>query len=93
MRLAISHLQNNSGLRLREAGSRNPIHPVWDDPGWKVFLDHPDDVWRTLRYIDGNPAKLRMPPQHWPFVVEYNNWPLHPGHSPNSPYVKRMRNQ
>ena len=88
----ISHLQNDSRLRLREAGARTPVHPVWGGPGWKVFLDHPDDIWRTSRYIDGNPAKLRMPPQHWPFVVEYNNWPLHPGHSPNSPYVKRMRN-
>ena len=35
-------------------------------------------------------AKWRLPRQHWPFVKEYDGWPLHPGHSPNSPYAKAI---
>jgi hypothetical protein len=57
----------------------------------KVFLDHPDDIRRTIRYVEQNPIKDGLPAQVWPFVKEYDGWPLHPGHSPNSPYAKRLR--
>jgi hypothetical protein len=66
-------------------------HPVWGGPGWGVFLDTPDDVRRTIKYIEDNPLKARMPARHWSFVKEYDGWPLHPGHSPNSPYARRLR--
>jgi hypothetical protein len=56
-----------------------------------VFLDHPDDVRRVLGYIERNPIKIGLPTQGWPFVIPYDNWPLHPGHSPDSPYAKRLR--
>jgi hypothetical protein len=64
---------------------------VWATSGWKGFLDHPDEVRRTVRYIEDNPRKWRLPEQRWPFVKQYDGWPLHPGHSPNSPYARRMR--
>jgi REP element-mobilizing transposase RayT len=38
-------------------------HPVWTGGGWKVFLDHPDEVWRTIRYIERNPLALGLPVQ------------------------------
>jgi hypothetical protein len=66
-------------------------HPIRTRGGWKVFLDHPDDVRRTIRYIVNNPRHAGLPDQHWPFVTPYDGWPLHPGHSPNSPYVKRLK--
>ena len=66
-------------------------HPTWGGPGWKVFLDEPDDVWRTKSYVERNPVKIGRPRQDWPFVAPYDNWPFHPGHSPNSPYARRLR--
>ncbi|MCH8044719.1 MAG: transposase [Planctomycetes bacterium] len=51
----------------------------------------PDHVHLVIRYVENNPIKQRMPGQNWPFVKTYDGWPLHPGHSRNSPYVKRMR--
>ena len=87
----IEHLQRASRLRLGSCSSRGPDHPVWTTSGYKVFLDHPDEVRRTIGYIYGNPVKLRRPRQDWPFVTPYDGWPLHPGHSPNSPYVKRLK--
>ena len=88
----IELLQNASRWRLIEAGLRPSDHPVWTGGGgWSVFLDHPDDVERTIPYIEGNPQKISLPPQRWPFVIEYDRWPLHEGHSPNSPYAKRLR--
>ena len=87
----IENLQQSTRLRLSTSGLRSPTHPVWAKSGWKVFLDHPEAVRRTVRYINDNPVKWRLPGQRWPFVKEYDDWPLHPGHSPNSPYARRLR--
>jgi len=87
----IENLQQVSRLRLLRGGFRTADHPVWATSGWKVFLDHPTDVRRTIRYVEGNPAKSRLPPQRWAFVQPYDGWPLHPGHSENSPYARRLR--
>jgi REP element-mobilizing transposase RayT len=89
----IAHLQDNSRDALRCHGSKPPGHPVWGGPGWNVFQDNPDDIRRTIPYIEKNPSKMKMPPQHWPFVQPYNGWPLHKGHNPNSPYAKRQRGE
>lgn len=85
----IANLQCASHLALRDAGKFDLEHPVWGGHGWSVFLDCPDDVWRTIRYIARN---LRAPVAY-PFVLPYDNWPLHPGHSPNSPYARRLNNR
>ncbi len=87
----LENLQAASRLRLRNEGLRTDDHPVWGGPGWKVFLDTPPDIRRTIRYIDDNPEKWRLPRQRWPFVKKYDGWPLHPGHSPNSPYARGLR--
>ena len=72
----IRNLQEMSRLHLQQIGLRAG-HPVWGGPGWKVFLHHPDDVRRTIRYIQQNPVKAKLPLQHWGFVKEYDDWPLH----------------
>lgn len=87
----IQNLQRASHIALREAGSRDMVHPVWGGHGWKVFLDSPEDIWRTIRYVQENPIKIGLPRQSWGFLKPYDNWPLHPGHSPNSPYARRLR--
>ena len=87
----IEALQSASRARLCAAGLREADHPVWTVGGWKGFLDRPDEVQARIAYIEGNPAKNRLPRQIWPFVVPYDGWPLHPGHSPNSPYARRLR--
>ncbi len=89
----IQQLQAASAAVLRTVGRRSPHHPVWGGPGWKVFLDHPDEVRRTICYIQQNPVKLRRPAQRWDFVQNYDGWPLHPGHDPNSPYARRLRDR
>jgi REP element-mobilizing transposase RayT len=86
------NLMAASRAGLIEAGRRDRTHPTWvSGTPWGVFVDHPDDVRRTTRYIERNPVKIGLPEQHWPFVQPYDGWPLHPGHSPNSPYAKRLR--
>jgi len=88
----IHHLREGSRELLIAASLRTTDHPVWcGGSGWKIFLDHPDEIRRTIKYIDDNPIPWRLPRQSWPFVKPYDGWPLHPGHSPNSPYVKRLR--
>jgi hypothetical protein len=87
----IANLQRESRNLLTTSGFREPDHPTWGGPGWKVFLDEPADVRRTIAYVENNPPERGLPRQAWEFVKAYDDWPLHPGHSPNSPYVKRLR--
>jgi REP element-mobilizing transposase RayT len=87
----IENFQDASRLRVRNDQRRATDHPVWGGPGWRVFLDHPDEIRRTIGYIEQNPVKQRRPRQQWPFVVRYDGWPLHPGHNPRSPYARRLR--
>jgi REP element-mobilizing transposase RayT len=86
------HLKDASRLRVCAAGIRDGDHPTWTGGnGWSVFLDHPKEIRRTIPYIEKNPEKIGLPKQNWPFVKPYDNWPLHVGHSPHSPYAKRLR--
>ena len=89
----IEILQEASRLRISRARIADPDHPIWTVGGWKAFLHHPDAIRRVIRYIENNPAKERLPMQHWDFVQPYDGWPLHPGHNPNTPYAKRLREQ
>lgn len=87
----IEGIQSLSRKRLVEFGVRDETHPAWTRGGWKVFLDHPDQVQPTIQYVERNPLSMRLPAQNWEFVKPYDGWPLHPGHSPNSPYVRALR--
>ncbi|MCP4376376.1 MAG: hypothetical protein GY794_09405 [bacterium] len=89
----VANVQESVRLRLGNSGLRPSGHPVWTPSAWKVFLSHPDDIRRTIRYIRENPLKGRIPEQNWTFITEYDGWPLHPGHNPNSPYAKRLRDR
>ena len=85
------NLQSLSRERLVAEGHREPSHPAWTVGGWKGFLDRPSTVRRVVAYVEKNPLEIGRSLQHWPFVTEYNDWPLHPGHRPNSPYARRLR--
>jgi REP element-mobilizing transposase RayT len=73
----IAKFQEASRIYLRAIGLRPEDHPVWGGPGWKVFLDTPEDIGRTIEYVHNNPGKMRLPDQDWDFVVPYDNWPFH----------------
>jgi REP element-mobilizing transposase RayT len=70
----ITNLQAASKEALVVANRRDPEHPVWGGPGWKVFLYTQDDMRRTVRYIRENPRKGGLPEQLWDFIKDYNGW-------------------
>lgn len=70
-----SHAASREAIRL--LGQRQPDHPVWGGPGWKVFLDSPDDITRTIHYVRDNPLKAGRAAQSWDFVAPYDGWPFH----------------
>jgi len=72
----IANFQGASRRAVLGLDRRGQNHPVWGGPGWKVFLDSTEDVWRTIPYVEQNPTKARLPRQHFPFVTLYDNWPL-----------------
>jgi REP element-mobilizing transposase RayT len=88
----IENLRVATRQKLCATNHRPQNHPTWTaGGGWKVFLDHPNEVRRTINYINRNPIGIRLPAQRWSFIQEYDGWPLHAGHSPSSPYVQRLR--
>jgi hypothetical protein len=55
------------------SGHRMPngrLHSPWGRGFWKVYLNGTDDVERTLRYVNDNPARENLPRQSWPFVMK-----------------------
>jgi hypothetical protein len=72
----IENLQRIGAELLRDRGLRTNDHPVWSTGGWKVFLDEPEDIWRTITYIENNPRKHSLPSHTNPFVAPYDGWPL-----------------
>jgi REP element-mobilizing transposase RayT len=87
----IENFQTSSREELLRPGLRDDDHPLWGGPGWKVFLESPENIRRTIGYIEKNPVKIGLPKQIWDFVSPYDGWPLHPGHDPKSPYAKLLR--
>jgi hypothetical protein len=80
----MQNLYSEIRLRLRDLNDRGLQHRVLGGTGWKVFLDTPDDIWRTIRYIEENPEKIGRPKQVYDVVTPYNNWPFHKGSNPIS---------
>ncbi|HEX3147647.1 MAG TPA: transposase [Gemmataceae bacterium] len=88
----MEQMKDASATVLRAAGHFPMDHPVWTaHGGWSVFLDHPTELRRTIPYIERNPDSYGLPRQTYTFVQPYDGWPLHPGHSPHSPYVKALK--
>lgn len=54
-----------------------PEHPVLAARPYKVFLHSPEEVHGRVEYVEGNPMKEGLPPQHFDYIESYNNWPLH----------------
>ena len=91
----IETLKQVSRLRLSTLRIRPENHPHLDWRGrLESFSRHsrrhsPHDP----RISKANPLKLGLTARRFPFVKVYDGWPLHPGHSPNSPYAKRLRGE
>jgi REP element-mobilizing transposase RayT len=48
----MDRLREAGRLRLYATGHRYEGHPTWTaGSGWKVYLDHPDEVRRTLQTL------------------------------------------
>ena len=68
----MGHLKARATRRLRKDGPWfEDDRPVWADRGWKVYLDEPADVLRTIRYVEQNPVKEGKPLQTWSFVTPF----------------------
>ncbi len=44
---------------------------LWAKGQWVVFLHTPEDVRRTMAYVDDNPRRAGLRPQRWRFVIPY----------------------
>ena len=73
----IERLQRGSRLRFSFVYALTHEHPLWTKGGWNRFLSAPGAVRSRIQYVEDNPVKEGMSRQAWPFVEEYDGWPLH----------------
>ncbi len=62
---------------VREFSDVDKIHPIWSGRPYKVFMYTPTEVSDRVDYVEKNPEKEGLARQSWPFVLRYDNWPLH----------------
>lgn len=67
----IEHLQRTSAIRLRRLADFPDDHPVWSNDMFKKFLSTPEDVERTIAYVNRNPTREGQPPQELDFIRPY----------------------
>jgi len=67
----IDTLKGESSRTLRERCDVPQAHPVWSSDDFKKFLYTPEDIVRTVRYVEDNPPKENLPRQSFPFVTGY----------------------
>ncbi|QDT54228.1 hypothetical protein Pan44_22560 [Caulifigura coniformis] len=46
----------------------------WARGEWKVYLDTPACVTRAVCYVENNPAKEGLKPQHWRVITPFHDW-------------------
>ena len=46
----------------------------WAQGLWKVFLDTPEDVIRSVKYAEDNPLEAGLKRQRWSFVTPLTEW-------------------
>lgn len=44
---------------------------IWGRSPWKVFLDDDAGIRRSIRYVNDNPIRRKLPRQRWSFVRNY----------------------
>jgi REP element-mobilizing transposase RayT len=64
-----TNLANATRDALRAAGLVPRDHPVWSHRPYKVFKYTFGKVRDSVNYINDNPQKEKLAPQHWDFVT------------------------
>lgn len=66
-----AQLTDRSRVTLIEAAIAPIEHLVWAKRPYSVFQHTPEDIRRTIKYIEDNAAKEGLPKQIWDFVKPY----------------------
>ena len=75
IRKVVGHLRSR-GTKQLNAESLRPDQTVWACRGWNVYLNTADDIARAITYVNGNPARSGLPPQHWNFITPWGSGPV-----------------
>ena len=67
----IESLRKDSTIQLRRLANVPNDHPIWSSDPYKKYLDSPEAIERTIRYVEENPARSDRPPQRLAFIKPY----------------------
>jgi REP element-mobilizing transposase RayT len=75
-----SHLKAKASRRLtldrmhpllEHARPNGTVPSPWANKGWAVYLNSEVDIRRAITYVENNPMREGLRPQHWKFVAPY----------------------
>ncbi len=68
----VGHLRSR-GTKQFNTESVRTYQTVWAAGGWNVYLNSANDIARAIRYVENNPIKAGLPPQHWDFITSWGD--------------------
>lgn len=81
---AANLLKGEATRRLVEVGlhpmaayrdNRGRLPSMWGEKQWIVYLDSEESIENAIRYVDDNPTREGLEPQHWPFLIPFTGLP------------------
>lgn len=66
----VGHVKTQATQNLRQYGWFTQRSP-WARGAWHVYLNDETDMIRALRYVQANPSRSSLKPQHWSAVQPY----------------------
>ncbi len=71
IRAIVGHLKARATRGLKEEGQWQTDGPVWGEGCRVVFLDSDERVRGATEYVEANPVRAGLRPQHWSIVVPW----------------------
>lgn len=66
-----THFAEGAKQSLRAFAEVPQYHPIWSHRTYKVYLYSKYDIRTRISYVNENPHKEGLPPQHWDFITHY----------------------
>ncbi|MBI1370781.1 MAG: hypothetical protein GC162_19265 [Planctomycetes bacterium] len=68
----VGQLKGAATKQMKSENLHPPAATPWVRRCWKVFLDTEDDIRRAIEYVERNPIKDGLRPQHWAFTTPFS---------------------
>jgi len=66
-----NNFTQSAAQMLRNSPAFGADHPIWSKRPYKVYLKSPAEIRTRIGYVERNPQKEGLAPQHWNFITPF----------------------